>query len=522
MFRSLATSSLALIAGAAPVLAEVSPLQVWENLDRYYSDMGYEITIGSRDEAGSTLTLTDVEVATRGEAEEIVITIPKLTLQETGDAKVRTVIQGDIIADMTSHIEGEDDVTAHAQIVMPSNEMLSSGEPDDMLHQLTYPTVKITARFDEARDPDAAEMPVTVMLTDMAGEYRSRAGAGMQSTYDMTVAGLDLALAFDDLDSDDADSGSGSVNATAHIDGLAMNGMMVAPEGQFNMAEAAHEALKAGMSVEGKVQLGALTGEMRFDGVDDDGAPQSGSASLRTESSEIALTMSRDGITYGGSALGSSAELTSNDLPFPISYAIEKAAAQVAFPVSKSDEPQPFRLTYTLAGLTLADGIWNMFDPDGQLPRDPASLMIDLEGQALMREDLLDPAFGKRMSDEMAAIDEGETPAEDMPVPFQPENVTINQFALDMIGAKAELTGELTIPEGTGMPVGKVNGTFTGVNDLLEKLANMGFMPQEQLMGARMMIAMFARPAEGDPDQLTTELEFREDGSVFANGQQVK
>lgn len=82
-------------------------------------------------------------------------------------------------------------------------------------------------------------------------------------------------------------------------------------------------------------------------------------------------------------------------------------------------------------------------------------------------------------------------------MPFQPENVTINQFALDMIGAKAELTGELTIPEGTGMPVGKVNGTFTGVNDLLEKLANMGFMPQEQLMGARMMIAMFARPAEG-------------------------
>ncbi|MDB6178139.1 DUF2125 domain-containing protein [Paracoccus sp. Z330] len=520
MFRSLATSSLALIAGASPLLAEVSPAEVWENLDRYYSDMGYQVTTGSRDEAGSTLTLTDVEVASKGEAEEVTIAIPKMTLQETGDAKVRTVIEGEVTANMTTHIEGQDDVSAQAVIAMPSNEMLSSGDADDMLHELTYPSVTITARFDEVDDPDAAEMPVTVTLNDMTGEYRSRAGDGAESTYDMAVAGLDLVLSL--ADNGTEETGAGSVNAKAHIDGLEMAGLMIAPTGQFNMADQAHEALKSGMSVEGKVTMGAITGDMQFAGTDADGNPQSGAAAIQTEKSEIALRMSQEGISYGGSAQGSTAELTSDDLPFPISYAIENASANVVFPVSKSDEPQPYHLTYELSGLTLAEGIWNLFDPEGQLSREPASLMIDLEGLAQMREDLLDPEFGQRMSEEMAAIEEGAAPPAQMPVPFQPQTVKINKLALDAVGAQANVSGDLTIPEGAAQPVGEVTGTFTGLNGLLEVLANMGVMPQEQLMGARMMIAMFARPAEGNPDQLQTAIEFREDGSIFANGQQVK
>ena len=71
-------------------------------------------------------------------------------------------------------------------------------------------------------------------------------------------------------------------------------------------------------------------------------------------------------------------------------------------------------------------------------------------------------------------------------------------------------------------PVGKLNGTFAGVNGLMDKLVAMGFVPEEQMMGMRMMLAMFAKPVDGQPDQLTSEIEFREGGSIFANGQQVK
>lgn len=524
MFRSLATSSFALIVGAAPVLAEVSPVQVWENLDSYYSEMGYDVSVGNRDEAGSTLTLSEVKMTSKGATEEVTITIPKLTLQETGDARVRTVIEGDVMANMISRIEGQDDVNMSATIALPSNEMLSSGETDDMLHELTYPSVAIAARLDVAEDDEAAQMPVNVTLTDVVGEYRSREGDGAESTYDMTMAALDLALAFEDMGATDPemDGGSGSIEAKAHVDGLTMKGTMIAPTGQFNMADQAHLALQAGLKIDGRMELGAINGDMQFQGVDADGNAQSGAASVTSEGSAIELGMSEAGLTYGGSAQGTAVELTTGELPFPISYAIADASAKVIFPVSRAEEPQPFSLDYNISGLTLADAIWDLFDPQASLPRDPANLSIALEGLASMREDLLDPAFGMRMAEEMAAIEEGAAPPAEMPVPFQPQSVNIKQISLDAVGAKAEVTGELTIPEGSGQPVGNVNGTFSGMNGLLETLSGMGLIPQEQMMGARMMIAMFARPSEDNPDQLQTSLEFREDGSIFANGQQVK
>jgi len=59
------------------------------------------------------------------------------------------------------------------------------------------------------------------------------------------------------------------------------------------------------------------------------------------------------------------------------------------------------------------------------------------------------------------------------------------------------------------------------VNGLIDKLAAAGLVPQEQVQGFRMMLAMFAKPADG-ADSLVSEIEFREGGQVFANGQQIK
>ena len=61
-----------------------------------------------------------------------------------------------------------------------------------------------------------------------------------------------------------------------------------------------------------------------------------------------------------------------------------------------------------------------------------------------------------------------------------------------------------------------------GGDELMDKLVTMGLVPEEQMMGMRMGLALFAKPAEGNPDQLTSEVEFREGGQIFANGQQIK
>ncbi len=71
-------------------------------------------------------------------------------------------------------------------------------------------------------------------------------------------------------------------------------------------------------------------------------------------------------------------------------------------------------------------------------------------------------------------------------------------------------------------PVGTIHAEYQGVNTLVDSLGEMGLIPQDQLGMVRMMLAMFAKPVAGEPDRMTTELEFREGGAVFANGQQIK
>ena len=110
--------------------------------------------------------------------------------------------------------------------------------------------------------------------------------------------------------------------------------------------------------------------------------------------------------------------------------------------------------------------------------------------------------------------------------PIVPTQVTINQFALSLMGARITATGELKAAEGadiaTAPPIGQIKAEYEGVNGLIDKLAGMGLIPEDQLMGVRMMLAMFAKPVAEGEDKLTTDLEFKEGGAIFANGQQIQ
>lgn len=532
MYRALATSAIALIAAASPVLAEVTPSEVWDNITKNYADMGYEVTTGGRDEAGDTLTLTDVSIAADTPTTDVSIALPKMVLQTAGDARVRTTIEGDISVDMMTEVPDQDAIDIRVLISVPGNEMLSSGSIDEMLHEVVYPEMLLSARFGAAAaDGSTADAPVQLSLTDVKGSQRNIAGENAATSYDMTAAKLDVNVNVADLPVDDEQGGTASFVTTATVENMTASGTMTVPEGQYSMTDNPHRALNAGMKIDGGFSAGAMSGTTEFSGTDVDGTAQSANVTFASEGSDLVMAMSSDGLTYQGTATGTTAEMMMAELPFPISYGVQEASGELRFPISKSEQPQPYRVSYGLAGLTLGDSIWNLFDPEQKLPRDPASLTIDLEGQAIVSEDLLDPALAQRMEeaaqksiqDSEAAAENGEMPPEmDMAMPFRAETVKINQFTLDAVGAKADIEGTLDLPNGSMQPVGTISGSFVGVNALLDTLVSMGIVPQEQIMGARMMIAMFARPSESDPEQLQTEIEMREDGSIFANGQQVK
>jgi hypothetical protein len=68
--------------------------------------------------------------------------------------------------------------------------------------------------------------------------------------------------------------------------------------------------------------------------------------------------------------------------------------------------------------------------------------------------------------------------------------------------------------------VGAIDLTLTGANKLMDNLVAAGLVPEDQIMGARMMLGLFAVPT-GD-DAMASKIEFKEDGGIYANGQRIQ
>jgi hypothetical protein len=69
-------------------------------------------------------------------------------------------------------------------------------------------------------------------------------------------------------------------------------------------------------------------------------------------------------------------------------------------------------------------------------------------------------------------------------------------------------------------PEGDASFEITGLNKLLDNLVTMGLVPEQDVMGPRMMMGMFGR-ATGD-DQMAIDVVVAPDGQVNINGNRVR
>lgn len=574
MFLRTTSSALAVLALSTPVFADVTPAEVWQNWIDYYKASGYAVTEGAREEAGETLTLKDVTIAFDDPTSEagLSFTTPEITLTATGDGGVRTVMSETSTAFMTFQNEEGEDIRLDGTLSMPGNESVSSGSAADMTNDSK--AAEIVMALDKVTTAEGEKaFPLSVRLTNVTSHQRHVDGDVIAIDATVDADRLELAGSFDDTEGERP----GRVGLEGGMDALKFAGKFAMPKG-VDLSRDMNAALKAGLSMDGTMSAGAGQFSFDFAGKDEEGKDQTANGSTDMKGFDLAFAMSAAGLKYSGSADSSSAEVTMSDLPFPISYGIENSTFDLQMPVMQSDEPAPFKFAYSLGGLTLADGIWNLFDPQSQLPRDPASLDVDVTGMTRVAMDLFDPANMQAIeaqadqagsaadtvpadapaadapatdapaadapatdapatdpaapaapaadSDATAPVT-GETAADaspSQPNPFEPTEITINKIALDAVGAKVDASGQLSVPEGGSVdaPVGKIEARMDGVNGLIDRLAQMGFIPEDQVAGVRMMLAMFARPAPEGGDALVSEFEFREGGQIFANGQQVK
>ncbi len=112
-------------------------------------------------------------------------------------------------------------------------------------------------------------------------------------------------------------------------------------------------------------------------------------------------------------------------------------------------------------------------------------------------------------------------------VPAQLDSVNLNALIVDALGAKLTGNGAVTFEHDENDPTalkpsGAVDLKLVGGNTLIDTLVSSGLLPAQMAMGARMMMGMFAVPAEGEEDTLKSKLEFTRDGQILANGQRIK
>ncbi|MFD1795137.1 DUF2125 domain-containing protein [Paracoccus aurantiacus] len=401
-----------------------------------------------------------------------------------------------------------------------ANEDITIREDGDaMVYDYLLPKLDMTVTRVTFDDGSAIENPATITMNNVKGSDWVE-GSDAEKTVQSASA--------DDITVDiDLDKDGTTAKGQIVIAGIAANSETSMPAGAPKAQEFA-DMLKAGLTTKGDMTLGSLTADLDMQTMDNEGQPRK--FSIKADSAESALNFAIDQsrISYAGTGGAANAELTVPDLPAPVGYGIADSTFDVDFPIEKADAAQDFKVSYTLNGIALTDSVWALFDPQNALPRDPASVDVDLSGSVKVLQGLLD---GPSMAD-ISKLEDPNTPEEERAAitedlaapPVDLREITLNKVALSLLGATADVSGKLSAPETGTMetPVGSISGRFEGLNGTLDKLGQAGLIPAEQMMGVRMMLAMFAKADPQNPEVMNTELEFKEGGQIFANGQQVK
>lgn len=490
---------------AFPAAAEITPQDVWTDWLRLIESSEMTVDIGNEENSDGNLVLSDVVVSAEfpENSGSFATSIPEIKLEDRGDGTVEVMLSPEYPLALSGiDTETGEELTINMVVRQAGLVTIASRNGDTTRYDYVGPEVGVTIASLSV-DGQPVEFDFDMAFTGIKGGYELIEDTPRRFDGSFTAEAMDLSGSGSDPEdpsatfdieatlSDFSQSGAGTiVGMMAFSD---MSAMMA--EGfstSWNLTHGPAEYKISGSDEEAKFNIRTSATSGRFDG-----------------------EISPDGLSYGGGNTDISVSVSSTDIPFPqLSFNVADSEARLAMPVAPQDEAGDVALLLRLVDLKVSEAIWSMFDPTDQLPRDPATVVLDLSGKARWLADIFDP----ELSDSMVS---GEAPGE-------LESVRLNELRLSIAGADLTGDGAFEInnaPDGpfapAPSPVGAINLQLSGGNGLLDTLVNMGLVPQEQAMGARMMLGLFARPGER-PDSLVSTIEVGPDGSVSANGQRIR
>ncbi|KAA8608688.1 hypothetical protein AL036_06180 [Salipiger aestuarii] len=507
--QGLALAACALTV-AHPALADITPDQVWHDLETYFQSFGYEVRATESRTSGA-LRLSDVALRMalpEGEG-EIRAQIGEMLLAPAGDA-VTISLPARFPLVMTLTPTGEDEIETvdmTYEVALGDPEMTVSGAPDDTTWDYSFATMGLSLSElivdGDVLGQDAARFAVAA--GPVAGRSRMELVDGLRDIA-QTVRFGDVTF---DLSGSDpgADPGTGGTFAGA-VGGLTAENRTRLPQGTPSDDMAA--LLNAGFDASGTL---AWTDSQTVFAVTEARDEATGRTSSGAGTMDFA--MSPDGMTYDLDVSGVEIEVTPQGMPFPLAAGMDRIAMNLGAPVSAAQAPQDIALGLTLGGASLSEAIWGMIDPQAMLPRDPATIVLDMTGKVTPYTDLFDP-------EALAKLETGNVR------PGEINALTLNSLTAEAAGARLTGEGAFTFDntdldsfDGLPAPEGEVNLRLVGANALIDKLMALGAVDQAQAMGARMMLGMFAVPGDAE-DSLTSTIRVNKRGQILANGQRIK
>jgi hypothetical protein len=497
----LAASVAALLA-AGGAEAQVTGAGLWADWKAFATGSGQSVTAASEGQSGDAYVVSNVTFTMQSPDGEgtFTTTIGELRFRDRGDGSVEVTMSPSYIMAITGTSDEGKPVLVELAFTQNGLVTIAKGVPGATTYDFTAGSIAVsTTKVQEA----GADLPVRVSFV-ANGPTGSYALTGPAAGTVSLISALSAQSAALDVFADDAEAGS-KLTLQASIQQFAST-----TKGTFGdmMSEALlSEALKKGFATDVAFTFGPLAYTMEI-------VEATGPTNVqgKTDSGSFALAIDQSKLSYTGGGKGVMATVRSSQLPFPevvVQYA--ESLFDFRMPVSAGPDLQDFVFTTKLVDLSVSDAVWGLFDPGATLPRDPATLVIETNGKTKLLVDIMN----EEAMDSLAGPP-GEMHALNIP-------------ALQVKIAGAELTGsgaltfdnsDLVTFEGMPAPTGKIDLSLTGGNGLLDKLIALGYVPEDQAMGVRMMMGMFARPG-ATPDSLTSTLEFKDKG-FFANGMQLQ
>ncbi|MEM6695424.1 MAG: DUF2125 domain-containing protein [Pseudomonadota bacterium] len=502
--KLLSGTAVSIIASSGVAQADVTAADVWQAWQDSAAAVGQTLTPGSEQDSGGVITITDLEVAMQTSSTSVTTVVPSMTFTENGDGTVSIALADSY--DMNVSLRPEDtdeEIDLTINVASPDIEMTASGEPDAISYVYGAPEMVFTVAS-LVVDGETIEIDAAVTASTISGAYVVSGGDDSAMTGDFEAESVEIVF-----DMMDPEGGDGFFKAN-----LTYQDMAVVTEGAMMMlsggATELPDMLAAGGSTNTKFTHGPATFDVDFRDRRD-AFKLIGSAA--TGLFDVAL--SAEALSYAINNTDLQMTMSGSEIPVP---ELELGFGELGFgfltPVSKSETEQDFGLEITMADLEMSDMLWSLIDPGDALPHDPATLIVDIAGKGNLFFDMFNP-------DSMMEVEAD--------LPGELHELNINQIRLAVLGG--DLTGEgaftfnnedLATFDGLPAPTGTLSLQLVGANAVIDNLIAAGLVPEDQAMGARMMLGLFARPGDGE-DTLVSEIEVDgATGAISANGQRLQ